>query len=66
MRDSASTFVALHASRQRADYDPQAPFCHSEAIATVAEAASAIEAFDRTTDEERADVLALMLVAARD
>ena len=54
MRDFASAFVALHANRQRADYDPQAAFSHSETIATVAEAASAIEAFDRKTDEERA------------
>jgi hypothetical protein len=66
MRDFASDFVALQDARLRADYDPQAVFIHSDAIDAVVQAELALQAFDRTTPDERADVLALMLAGARD
>ena len=65
MRDFASLFLELQSARNRADYDPQAVFLHSDAIGFVSEAAEAMAAFDRTTAEEQADVLALMLVTSR-
>jgi hypothetical protein len=66
MRDFASGFLALHEYRHRADYDPHVAFAHLDAIELVGQAETAIQAFDRTTIEERADVLALMLVGTRD
>lgn len=65
MRDFASSFVALQELRELADYDSQAVFQQSDAIGSVEVADSALLAFDRTTPEEQADVLALVLVNSR-
>jgi len=65
MRNFAAAFVALQEARHLADYDPQVVFLHSDAVGFVDEAELALPAFDRTAAEERADVLALMLVTSR-
>jgi hypothetical protein len=66
MRDFAGSFLTLQDDRHRADYDPHTKFVHSDAVDAVALAELALEAFDRTTAEEQADVLALMLVGGRE
>jgi len=65
MRDFASNFPRLQGARHLADYDPQAVFPHAGVLFLIDTAAIAIEAFDRTTADEQADILALMLVRAR-
>jgi hypothetical protein len=66
MRDFATGFLALQEARHRADYDPHAVFVHSDAVDLVDQAELAVQAFDRALREEQTDVLALMLVSARD
>lgn len=65
MRAFATTFLELQDARHRADYDPQATFTVVDAETFIADAESAILAFDRTEPAERDDVLALMLTSAR-
>ncbi len=57
MRDFASEFVALQDARNRADYDPQARFLRPDTIRVVDQAELALRLFERTTADERADVL---------
>lgn len=66
MRDFAATFLALQEARHLADYDPAARFLPSDAASLVDAAEVAIAAFDRVSPDEQADVLALMMVKARD
>ena len=65
MRRFASNFPVLQEARHLADYDPQGVFLHADVLSLIDTAAVAIEAFDRTTADEQADILALMLVRAR-
>jgi hypothetical protein len=66
MRAFATSFLSLQEARHRADYDPHAAFVHSDTVDSVDLADLALQAFDRTTADEQADVLALMLVNTRD
>jgi hypothetical protein len=65
MRDFAGTFPELQDARHHADYDPVAVFLPSDVASLVDETEVAMDAFDRTAPDEQADVLALMLVGAR-
>lgn len=64
-RDFAGVFPTLQEARHLADYDPAVEFLPSEVSSLVDAAGVAIDAFDRINPEERADVLALMMVKAR-
>lgn len=64
-RDFADAFAALQEARHLADYDPRAVFWPSDAVELVQAADYAMAAFDRVASDERADILALMLVNAR-
>ena len=66
MQDFATHFGPLEEARHLADYDPSAVFTPITASAVVDYAQAALQAFDRTSAEEQADVLALMMVGARD
>jgi len=65
MREFASNFPRIQEARHSADYDPQAVFPHADVLSLIDTAAIAIEAFDRTTADEQADILTLMFVRAR-
>ncbi len=65
MRDFAKAFKVLQEARHLADYDPEAVLLPSDVRTLIGTASAAMEAFDRTTADEQADVLALMLVRAR-
>lgn len=65
MRDFAGAFVALQEARHLADYDPSTVFTLSASTDLVDVADAAMTAFDRATPDERADVLALMLISPR-
>ena len=65
MRAFAGDFGDLQDARQRADYDPAASFSLSGAVKAVTLAETAMARFDRIPDDERADVLALMLLNPR-
>lgn len=61
IRDFAQAFSRLQASRERADYDPRADPTIAEAQAAIADAERAIASFASAPDDERSDLLALML-----
>jgi hypothetical protein len=65
MRNFAEAFVALQDARHLADYHPVSEFDLPASAGLVDTAESAMEAFDRTLPEEKADVLALMLANVR-
>ncbi len=65
MRDFASGFVQLQEERYRADYDPSSSFKLSDSENGVKQAEAAMTAFDQAPPDEKADVLALMLVGSR-
>jgi hypothetical protein len=65
MRTFAEAFVGLQEARHRADYDPVAEFSLLDSIDLIKTAGTAMAAFDRTGNEEKADVLALMLANVR-
>ena len=65
MRDVAQAFPILQEARHKADYDPSVVFVLSDAIDLVDLAAATIQAFDQVAPEEKADMLALMLVSPR-
>jgi hypothetical protein len=65
MRDFASAFPSLQDARHLADYHPSTQFLPSDASSIIDGAELAMDAFDRTTPEEQADVLALLMVGAR-
>ena len=64
-RDFAGAFPALQDARHSADYDPAVEFDLPLVSYFIDEAEVAIDAFDRIPPQERADILALMLVGAR-
>ena len=64
-RGFAADFVALQEARHSADYDPKAEFSPSGVSALIEAADNGLAAFDRIAPDERADMLALMLVGAR-
>jgi uncharacterized protein (UPF0332 family) len=66
MRDFATAFVQLQEARHRADYDPSpTPFSISNTSDLINISVAAITKFDQTAADERADVLAMMLVNSR-
>jgi hypothetical protein len=65
MRDFLGAFSLLLEARTYADDDPSAQISQSDAADWVESAAAAIAAFERVEPDERADVLALMLVTTR-
>ena len=65
MRNFASTFPALQEVRHLADYHPSVVFAPSDVASLIDTAEVAIEAFDRAPADERADVMALLMVGAR-
>jgi hypothetical protein len=65
MRDVADSFVTLQERRHRADYDPSSPFALADSAKMVDDAEDAMIAFDQVSCDEKADVLALMLVGSR-
>jgi hypothetical protein len=65
MRDFASVFAYLQAVRHSADYDPSYMIATTEAADQIAAAQTAMAAFDQTAEEERTDVLALMMGRSR-
>ena len=64
-RDFAGSFPALQEVRHLGDYDPTARFRPSDVASLIDSAEVAIEAFDRITPDERADILALLMVRSR-
>ncbi len=65
LRDFAGAFAELQEARQRADYDPSEELALSDVASIVDLAELAIGAFDHVAPEEQVDVLALLLVGAR-
>jgi hypothetical protein len=65
MRNFAGIFPLLQEYRHDADYDPAARFPPSFVADVVDGAEVALDSFDRAATDERADVLALMMVGAR-
>jgi hypothetical protein len=65
VRTFAVMFSQLQDARQRADYDPQAEFPPAKTTDWIDLAETAIGAFERIPDAERAAVLALMIVRPR-
>lgn len=65
LRDFANAFVLLQASRHIADYDPTAALQHADALAAIDRAERAIVSLNGAPDDERSDLLALMLGGSR-
>ena len=65
MRDFADLFPRLQRARQSADYDPAVEFSASDASEWIDAAQAVMVAFDRAAPDEQTDVLALLLVGAR-
>ncbi|MBD0273523.1 MAG: hypothetical protein ICV73_16540 [Acetobacteraceae bacterium] len=64
-RDFATDFADLQDARHSADYDPKAVFSPSSVSTLIEVADHGLAAFGRIAPDEQADLLALMLVAAR-
>lgn len=65
IKDFASAFPTLQEARHLADYDPMIQFFVSDVASLVDAAEVAMDAFDRAAGDEKADILALMMVGAR-
>ena len=65
IRDSAVVFTDLQFRRQQADYDPVAAITAQEARTALDLAERGTEAFARAPEDERTDVIALMLGGGR-
>jgi hypothetical protein len=65
MRAFAKAFPNLQTLRHLADYDPAFSFSVSGAAAVIDEAELALEAFERVPEDEKTDVLALLLAGSR-
>ena len=61
LRDFTNSFVILQAFRHSADYDPDLSFDGDDASAAIDLAGRAITSFASAPDDERSDLLALML-----
>ena len=66
VREFAAAFEELQDARHTADYDPVASFVLSDVMALIEAAVTAMHAFDQVAPEEKSDVLALLMVRARD
>jgi hypothetical protein len=66
MLDFAKAFPELQEARHLADYDPSVAFLPREVSALIDSATAAIAALDRVDSTELTDVLALMMVRARE
>ena len=64
-RDFVSIFAILQEARHLADYDPSSAFTLSNSADLIDLADSAMTAFDQIMPDEKADILALMLVNPR-
>jgi hypothetical protein len=64
-KDFASNFCVLQETRHLADYDPIVPFSPSDVASLVDADEIAVVAFDSVPDDERADILALLMVRGR-
>lgn len=64
-RNFVSAFASLQEARHLADYDPLTLFVLSDTADLVDAAEAAMAAFDQIAPEEKADLLALMLVSPR-
>lgn len=64
-KDFAAIFGDLQEARHAADYDPRIAFSSSDVSDLIEAADRGMEAFDRIAPDERAAILALMLVGAR-
>jgi hypothetical protein len=65
LRIFATNFVGLQQLRHMADYDPHVQLFHADAVDAVSAAEQAIEALRLAPDDERTDLLALLLASAR-
>lgn len=65
LRDFAVSFVRLQALRHQADYDPRANLSQPAVKAVIDDAERAIASLAAAPDDERSDLLALMLGAGR-
>ncbi|WP_237477310.1 hypothetical protein [Lichenibacterium dinghuense] len=65
LRRFAGAFVLLQASRHAADYDPAVRLQHEDALAAIGRAEQASTSFAAAPDDERSDLLALMLGGGR-
>lgn len=65
LRDFANAFVLLQASRHAADYDPAIILNQDDALAAIDRAENAMTSFAAAPDDERSDLLALMLGGGR-
>ena len=65
VRTFAGAFVQLQQARHEADYDPTVTFEPSGVRAYLQMMADAIAAFERIPPDEKADILALLMVKAR-
>lgn len=66
MRRFAEIFPDLQNTRHLADYDPATLFLASDVTSHILKAELAIAAFDRVPPDEQSDILALMMVRARE
>ena len=66
VRGFAGIFEELQDARHTADYDPVASLVTSDVVALIEAAVVAMDTFDRVAPEEKSDVLALLMVRARD
>jgi hypothetical protein len=65
-RSTPGTFPALQEGRHWADYHPRVEFSPSDVSDLIDAADLAMKAFDGAQADEKADVLAVVLVGARD
>lgn len=66
VQDFAGAFEELQDARHTADYDPVASLVISDVMALIQAAVVAMNTFDRVSPDEKSDVLALLMVRARD
>ena len=65
LRNFANAFVLLQASRHAADYDPLSLLDRDDALAAIDRSERAITSFTTAPDDERSDLLAMMLAGGR-
>ena len=66
VQDFAGIFEELQDARHTADHDPVASLVTSDVVALIQAAVVAMDTFDRVAPDEKSDVLALLMVRARD
>jgi hypothetical protein len=65
IKDFAGVFPDLQGKRHLADYDPSVQLLASDVASLVDSAEVAMQAFDRAPPDEKADILALMMIKTR-